>query len=792
MMSALYKQEGAMMEVEILKDEKVLDFIDTHASILDSTFEKVKMSDSMRSSLQQSNWVFSGMKTFHELKEAFPSLLDENGEKKPFERFYNDVQRVDETYNRNYLRAEYNFVSTSAEMAARWEEFEKDGDRYFLQYRTVGDDRVRKEHMALDATTLPVEHPFWDTHYPPNGWNCFIAGTPILTAQGWKPIETISKGELVVGGSGQYRVVIGIHAKPFQGKLVRISTKRGITTCTENHRFLTADGWVAAGQLQFGDILIQVGKNTLFGKFTNIVNNTFVLALYGLMTMVRKGKAIAPLAVNNQIEGGNNKINNVSSPTQLPAQKGQTALRQIGGKLFFGLCNWKAECAHTFRMLLSRLQRISQSALLNRGAQKGGGLFKLFRNPANKFAVLFRLALADMAAFKRHTMIYLSKALSRFTTTTRVVYPLSGDSLATMANGNTKISKNTHDRSIVQVPIGAQPARAVLFIKIAKYCGITNIHLFDGFNSFYRFVTRTFFHTQYVLVWGKDTKKATNKVVYNLSIATDESYIIPAGIVHNCRCNVVQVRKSRYPATSEDELIERKKALAEEQARHKGKSEMFRFNPGKQRKTFPDYNPYTIKRCGDCDLAKGKMSMAILPDNEVCMGCRLIRSINRSQNKAEFNRLKNNPDYKDVAYDEKSGGVKATHVSHNFDHKKGDYEKVVQNVGFLSGHSVILEEERHDLYKQRNAEGSWDGVPFEIAGREEGTPQNVRNGLKHCASKPNVRVAVLYFPNNNFDIENFHKGLALFTGLKGTTQYKKFSFIYCIQGDEIVQIKKPS
>ena len=419
-----------MMEVEILKDEKVLDFIDTHASVLDSTFEKVKMSDTMRSSLQQSNWVFSGMKTFHELKEAFPSLLDENGEKKPFERFLKDVQRVDETYNRNYLRAEYNFVSTSAEMAARWEEFEKDGDRYFLQYRTVGDDRVRQEHAALEGTTLPVEHPFWDSHYPPNGWNC--------------------------------------------------------------------------------------------------------------------------------------------------------------------------------------------------------------------------------------------------------------------------------------------------------------------------------------------------------------------------RCNVVQVRKSRYPATSEDELIERKKALAEEQARHKGKSEMFRFNPGKQRKTFPDYNPYTIKRCGDCDLAKGKMSMAIIPDNEVCMGCRLIRSINRSQNKAEFNRLKNNPNYKDVAYDEKSGGVKATHVSHNFDHKKGDYEIVVQNVGFLSGHSVILEEERHDLYKQRNAEGSWDGVPFEIAGREEGTPQNIRNGLKHCASKPNVRVAVLYFPNNNFDIENFHKGLALFTGLKGTTQYKKFSFIYCIQGDKIVQIKKPS
>ena len=48
------------------------------------------------------------MKAFHELHEAFPSLLDENGNRKPFERFLNDVQSIDATYNANYLRAEYN------------------------------------------------------------------------------------------------------------------------------------------------------------------------------------------------------------------------------------------------------------------------------------------------------------------------------------------------------------------------------------------------------------------------------------------------------------------------------------------------------------------------------------------------------------------------------------------------------------------------------------------------------------------------------------------------------------
>jgi len=38
---------------------------------------RVEMSDGMRQRLERSNWVFSGMKTFHELNEAFPSLTDE-------------------------------------------------------------------------------------------------------------------------------------------------------------------------------------------------------------------------------------------------------------------------------------------------------------------------------------------------------------------------------------------------------------------------------------------------------------------------------------------------------------------------------------------------------------------------------------------------------------------------------------------------------------------------------------------------------------------------------------------
>lgn len=172
MMSALFKQKGATLNINILASDQAQEFIGTHASILDSSFKTVKMSEGMRRRLERSNYIFSGLKTFHELNEAFPSLIDENGNRKPFERFLNDVKKVDTTYNRNYLRAEYNFVQSSAEMAAKWEQFSEDGDRYNLQYRTAGDSKVRPEHAALGGVTLPLSDPFWESYYPPNGWGC--------------------------------------------------------------------------------------------------------------------------------------------------------------------------------------------------------------------------------------------------------------------------------------------------------------------------------------------------------------------------------------------------------------------------------------------------------------------------------------------------------------------------------------------------------------------------------------------------------------------------------------------
>lgn len=42
----------------------------------------------------------------------------------------------------------------------------------FLLYMLSVSHERRPEHETWVGIVLPVDHPFWDTHYPPNGWGC--------------------------------------------------------------------------------------------------------------------------------------------------------------------------------------------------------------------------------------------------------------------------------------------------------------------------------------------------------------------------------------------------------------------------------------------------------------------------------------------------------------------------------------------------------------------------------------------------------------------------------------------
>ena len=615
MMKGLFRQKGAQLDINILASDEAQEFITTHAGILDGGFQKVEMSDKMRERLTRSNYIFSGIKTFHELNEAFPSMLDENGNKKPFERFLNDVRKINDTYNANYLHAEYNFVQASATMAAKWEQFSEDGDRYNLQYRTAKDDKVRPEHAALDGVTLPMSDTFWETYYPPNGWNCFLPNTPVLTANGWKHIASIKKGDLVIGGSGEFREVTATLSRPFEGDLVTIITKGAKSTCTPNHRFCTRRGWVAAENLHKGDIIIQVGERSPLHLLVHAVGNTYTLLCYALMACIRKGKAVASLAVNHKPEFFNKEIYDVAS-NKLANLEWKAHCKEVASHDFFAFTQWQTQCAHPLWMKLASGKEIFDRILSYRWSKQRRGALQFVRYITNEAAIFLGLTLAHVKSFSCKFMVCLSKTFGCILSSFFRSNPLNADSCASMPDRDAQFAKNAMHSSSVHFPISNEPSEASLLSDVSEFCGIKDIHSFDGFHSFFDFLRNTFFHNRYVLVEGKVTKKNRNTKVFNLSIDKDESYIVPVGIAHNCRCTVVQVRKQKYPATEHAEAMSRG-----EEAMNGERYNIFRFNSGKQGKTMPDYNPYTIRRCNDCDVAKGKLKLSFVPENNLCASC---------------------------------------------------------------------------------------------------------------------------------------------------------------------------
>lgn len=117
-------------------------------------------------------FVFSGCKTYHELREASQLLRDDQGQIKPFRKFFEEVREIHPEYNERYLEAEQEFAIHSAQSAAQWTEIEQDGDDYDLQYRTANDGRVRPAHAKLEGLTRPPSDPCWQEIMPPNGWKC--------------------------------------------------------------------------------------------------------------------------------------------------------------------------------------------------------------------------------------------------------------------------------------------------------------------------------------------------------------------------------------------------------------------------------------------------------------------------------------------------------------------------------------------------------------------------------------------------------------------------------------------
>lgn len=288
---------------------------------------------------------------------------------------------------------------------------------------------------------------------------------------------------------------------------------------------------------------------------------------------------------------------------------------------------------HPFGMFRTCLEGFFKGSFFHVRPEKGRGVFQFFRNTTDKFAVLFRLALTHMPSFKREPVVGGGKQLTCSLAPSGVVHPLRGYRFTALSGGKSAMSNNLSHGTVIDSPKPTQIPVAPKFAEISEFHGITDIHAFNGFNSFYDFLRKTFFHTRYVLVTGKDTENVSMPV-YNLSVNKDESYVLPIGIVHNCRCTVVQVRKDKYPLSDETQAMN-----LGSQATAGKHQEMFMYNPGKKMTTFPAYNAYTISRCKECPYSGGSIKLAKVPDNELCQACRILWEIRRQEQRNNYSKI---------------------------------------------------------------------------------------------------------------------------------------------------------
>ncbi|GEA13746.1 Mu-like prophage FluMu F protein [Alteromonas sp. KUL49] len=109
--------------------------------------------------------------------ESIRSLVESGGTLNDFRKdFDNIVAKHGWSYNgkRGWrTRVILQTNKNSSYMAGKWEQMWRVREaRPFLQYKDVGDERVRESHHFWNNKVFPIDHPIWKVIYPPNDWLC--------------------------------------------------------------------------------------------------------------------------------------------------------------------------------------------------------------------------------------------------------------------------------------------------------------------------------------------------------------------------------------------------------------------------------------------------------------------------------------------------------------------------------------------------------------------------------------------------------------------------------------------
>jgi hypothetical protein len=141
------------------------------------------------------------------------------------------------------------------------------------------DERTTDCCLRVHGQTQPIDEPFKLTgtpryadeiQDPPFHWYAIIAGEMCITDRGPIPIENIRVGDLVLTHKSRYKRVTMALSRLYTGAGLEIETTGGKIKITPEHPVLTLRGWVKAGELFEGDVILGRNKSE---KISNVFSS---------------------------------------------------------------------------------------------------------------------------------------------------------------------------------------------------------------------------------------------------------------------------------------------------------------------------------------------------------------------------------------------------------------------------------------------------------------------------------------------------------------------------------------
>jgi len=134
----------------------------------------------LRESAHARSFVVAGAIKDQLLADFQNALIEALEEGKTLQEFRKDFDRIVAAHGWSYRGRRgwrsgviYNTNMRMARAAGRWAQIQQvKAARPYIRYFAVLDSRTRPLHRDWHDVVLPVDHPFWKTHLPPNGWNC--------------------------------------------------------------------------------------------------------------------------------------------------------------------------------------------------------------------------------------------------------------------------------------------------------------------------------------------------------------------------------------------------------------------------------------------------------------------------------------------------------------------------------------------------------------------------------------------------------------------------------------------